>query len=111
MFSNQIFIFHVQNEIKALSDKIKFVDARVGCDEIFIRFADAENAKAFCAAQSPFDSCVLHGDEEKQYWNKIEEERSRKFSSQKQKIRGRNKLLRKAEKVLNKHTIFDDVCD
>lgn len=95
-----------------MPDKVKFVDARVGCDEIFIRFADAESAKSFSAAQNPFESSLLTGEEEKEYWKKIEEERSKKFASNKQKqnkTRGRNKLLKKAEKVLNKHTIFDDV--
>lgn len=85
------------------------MDARVGCSEIFIRFADAESAKAFSVTQGPFESFILHGDEEEEYWKRIEEERTRKFVKEKQKpMRGRNKLLKKAEKVLNKHIVFDD---
>lgn len=98
----------LQNEIKALSEKIKFVDVHVGACEIFIRFEDAESAKAFSVAQSPFESSVLSGEEEKEYWKKIEEDRVRKFSKKQKPVRGRTKLLRKAEKVLNKHIVFDD---
>lgn len=74
-----------------------------------MRFEDAESAKAFSAAQAPFESCLLQGDEETAYWKKIEEQRTKKLTKDKSKpMRGRNKLLKKAEKVLNKHTVFDD---
>lgn len=85
------------------------MEAGVGSTEIFVRFEDAGSAKAFSAAQAPFESTILQGDEEQEYWKKIEEQRTKKLTKEKSKpMRGRNKLLKKAEKVLNKHTIFDD---
>lgn len=97
-----------QNEIKALSDRIKFVDARVGFDIVYVRFADAQSAKSFCEQNSFEDSVILADEEEKEYWKQIEETRMKKFSRKQKPLRGRNKLLKKAEKLLNKHIIFDD---
>lgn len=48
------------------------------------------------------------GDEEKSYWDKISEDRLEKLGKRKRvKQRGRNKLLKRAEKELGKCIKFD----
>jgi len=48
------------------------------------------------------------GDEEKLYWDKIAEDRMEKLSKKKRfKQRGRDKLLKRAEKELGKCIKFD----
>lgn len=52
---------------------------------------------------------ILSGDEEQVYWDKMLKDRQDKFNKKiKVKQRGRDKLLKKAEKVLGKHIKFDD---
>lgn len=44
------------------------------------------------------------------YWDKISKDREEKLGNKiRPKQRGRNKLLKKAEKVLGKHIKFDEV--
>lgn len=52
--------------------------------------------------------CLLEGDEEKQYWEKIERNKNVKHTKEKKKQRGRTKLLKKADRELGKHIRFDD---
>ena len=50
------------------------------------------------------------GDEEKQYWKKIVDSRAAKLQKGKKvKERGKNKLVKKAEKALGKHIVFEDL--
>lgn len=46
-------------------------------------------------------------DEEKSYWDKIARDREEKFSRKDRKHRGRDKLLKRAEKQLGKCIKFD----
>lgn len=57
-------------------------------------------------------TCVnFSGDEEKLYWNKISSDRMEKLSKKKRvKQRGRDKLLKRAEKELGKCIKFDQDC-
>ncbi|XP_072375387.1 la-related protein 7 [Diabrotica undecimpunctata] len=100
----------IKNEIKSFSSDIKYVDIPVpaGCEEIFVRFSNSECAKEFCNKEYPGDKTLLEGDEEQMYWEKIQNDRSIKFSKNVKKQRGRDKLLKKAEKERAKHIKFDE---
>ncbi|KAG5322077.1 LARP7 protein, partial [Acromyrmex heyeri] len=77
--------------------------------EAYIRCDTAEAAQTF--AQQSYEGrhlTILEGDEEKLYWNKIAEDRMEKLSKKKRvKQRGRDKLLKRAEKELGKCIKFD----
>lgn len=51
---------------------------------------------------------ILQGDVEKQYWDRMMETKNEKNKKKIKKQRGRDKLLKKAEKELGKHIKFDD---
>lgn len=53
---------------------------------------------------------IVKGDEEHAYWEKISADRQDKVENKvRTKQRGRDKLLKKAEKELGKHIKFDEV--
>lgn len=79
-----------------------------GSDEVFIRFATSEAASEFCEKDFDGEKTILKGDEEKTYWEKIENDRTVKFKKLAKKQRGRDKLLKKAEKEAAKHLRFDE---
>lgn len=54
---------------------------------------------------------MFSDEEEILYWEKIEYDRRVKFSTKPKPCRGRNKLLKKAEKALGKHIRFDNVVE
>ncbi|KAF2904007.1 hypothetical protein ILUMI_02178 [Ignelater luminosus] len=98
-------------EIKTFSSEIKYIDIPhpVGSQEIYVRFSDNKNAQTFCG--SNFNKgrlCVLDGNEEKSYWEKIEDARQSKQKRSAVKQRGRDKLLKKAEKQAATHVRFDN---
>lgn len=52
---------------------------------------------------------IFSGEDEAQYWNKMFRDREQKLSSNiRVKQRGRDKILKRAEKELGKHIRFDD---
>jgi La-related protein 7 len=52
---------------------------------------------------------IFLGDDESRYWNKMFKDREQKLSNNiRVKQRGRDKILRRAEKELGKHIRFDD---
>lgn len=73
-----------------------------------MRFATNESALKFL--QSPFEaeSTLLQGEEEKTYWDKINDNKNTKHAKEKRKQRGRDKLLKRAERELGKHIRFDE---
>lgn len=92
-----------------MSSDIKYVDTPVtGNEEIFIRFTNSESAAEFCRNEFPGERTILENNEEQSYWNKIQNDRNIKFSKSAKKQRGRDKLLKKAEKERVKHTRFDE---
>jgi La-related protein 7 len=52
---------------------------------------------------------ISSGEDESQYWNKMLSDRDQKIRNNiRVKQRGRDKILRTAERELGKHTRFDD---
>lgn len=82
-----------------------------GSSEAYIRCDNAESAKGFVNKYLGDKNLnILEGKEEKAYWDKISQDRQDKFSKKvRVKQRGRDKLLKKAEKELGKHIKFDEV--
>lgn len=77
-------------------------------DEVYLRFVAPENANEFCASNPKGQGIVLTGEEEKQYWEKIKTSRDARLNKDVKKQRGRDKLLKRAERELGKHIRFDD---
>lgn len=100
-----------QAEIKTFSSEIKFIDIPhpAGSQEVYVRFSDNKNAQTFCASNfNKGKLSVLEGNEEKSYWEKIENARESKQKRSTVKQRGRDKLLKKAEKQVATHVRFDN---
>ncbi|KRT80269.1 RNA binding protein [Oryctes borbonicus] len=101
-----------KDALKQRSADIKFVDIPMhGSAEVYLRFADSTSAQRFRAA--PCDDYVgrpviLEGKEEEDYWHKIVSDRTSKLEMGRKRTRGREKLLKRAEKELGKHIRFDD---
>jgi len=52
---------------------------------------------------------IFSGEDESQYWNKMLSDRAQKIRNNiRVKQRGRDKILKTAERELGKHTRFDD---
>ncbi|KAJ8968768.1 hypothetical protein NQ314_002117 [Rhamnusium bicolor] len=100
----------LKTEIKAVSPDVKYVDVPLpaGSEEVYIRFANSESAKEFCTQEFNGERIILENEEEKLYWNKIQNDRTVKFTKSVRKQRGRDKLLKKAEKERAKHMRFDE---
>lgn len=100
----------LKTEIKSASPEVQYVDVPLpaGSEEVFIRFNANEAAKTFCNKESYGEKVVIEGEEEKNYWEKIENDRIVKFKKLSKKQRGREKLLKKAEKESAKHLRFDE---
>lgn len=103
-------IIFPQNEIKVLSPEIKYVDIPLpaGSEEVFVRFSNADSAKLFFEQDSIGVKMILDGDNEKKYWDKIQNDRTVKISKTVKKQRGRDKLLKKAEKLRVQHLRFNE---
>ncbi|KAL6255716.1 hypothetical protein P5V15_012959 [Pogonomyrmex californicus] len=88
---------------------VKYIDITPNSCEAFVRCDTAEAAQSF--AQKSYEGrrlTVLEGDEETSYWDKISRDRLEKVGKKKRvKQRGRNKLLKRAEKELGKCIKFD----
>uniref|UniRef100_A0A8D9EY10 La-related protein 7 n=3 Tax=Cacopsylla melanoneura TaxID=428564 RepID=A0A8D9EY10_9HEMI len=88
---------------------VKYIDAQEGAQDAFVRCINPEEAKNL-AESKVFPQCdILKGEEEVLYWEKIDYDRKVKFSMKTKTCRGRNKLLKKAEKALGKHIRFDSM--
>lgn len=86
------------------------MDALSDLQNAFVRFSDTEQAQKFCKSDLSAEIKLLEGEEEQIYWKKINEDRDKKQNKEisKTKHRGRDKLLKKAEKELGKHIRFDN---
>ncbi|XP_066148052.1 la-related protein 7 [Euwallacea fornicatus] len=100
----------LKNELKAISSEVKYVDIPLpsGSEEVYVRFGTSEAANDFCKHDFEGEKTLLSGEDEKKYWEKIEADREVKFEKSRKKVRGRYKLLKRAEKELNKHIRFDE---
>lgn len=85
------------------------MDVASNTNEGYLRFADNSAAVRFCDSDYKGQSAaILKDNEEEEYWRKINADRSQKLKKNQKRLRGREKLLKKAEKVLGKHIKFDD---
>lgn len=104
-----------KNNIRQLAN-VAYVDVMEGDSVAYVRCADPEGAYqfienqkgSFCGALS-----LLNGDEEKSYWEKINLDREmRRNQKTRQKKRGVEKVMAKAQKMMEKknlHIRFDDL--
>lgn len=92
---------------------VKYIDIHDGTNVIYVRCDTPEGTNKFVEKYSEEKTLtILNGDEEKLYWDKMNKDRAEKFEKnnrKENKQRGRDKLLKKAEKELGKHIRFDDV--
>lgn len=93
------------------NSSVKYIDVEDGSCFAYVRCDTSEAAQAFIQkSDEERNMRILEGEEEKTYWDKISHDREEKLSKKvKIKQRGRNKLLKKAEKELGKHIKFDEV--
>ncbi|XP_003489548.1 la-related protein 7 [Bombus impatiens] len=93
------------------NSSVKYIDVEDGSCFAYVRCDTSEAAQAFIQkSDEERNMRILEGEEEKMYWDKILHDREEKLSKKvKIKQRGRNKLLKKAEKELGKHIKFDEV--
>ncbi|KAL1270852.1 hypothetical protein QQF64_029868, partial [Cirrhinus molitorella] len=100
---------------------VAYVDILDGDTEGYIRFKSPEDAQTVITAQSELQKKynwnleLLSGDHEQRYWQKILVDRQAKLNSPREKKRGTEKLISKAEKIIiarateaSKHIRFDD---
>lgn len=104
-----------KNNIRQLAN-VAYVDVMEGDSVAYVRCANAEAASQFIEKQK--DSfcgslALLTGDEEKTYWDKITLDReTRRSQKTRQKKRGVEKVIAKAQKMMqkkNQHIRFDDL--
>ncbi|KAK5639830.1 hypothetical protein RI129_010641 [Pyrocoelia pectoralis] len=103
----------MKQELKTNYSSIQYVDIphAYGSQEMYIRFTDNKSAQDFCGSDFKGGKPnILEGEDEQNYWQKIEESRNTKLKNSNRKHRGRDKLLKKAEKQTGKHIRFDN-CD
>ncbi|KAM4537087.1 la-related protein 7 [Odontesthes bonariensis] len=99
---------------------VAYIDILEGDAEGHIRFNTPEEAKAVCDLKAELQKEhswkveILSGDHEQRYWQKILVDRQVKLNRPREKKRGTEKLLSKAEKIIiarakeaNKHIRFD----
>ncbi|CAG5929300.1 unnamed protein product [Menidia menidia] len=100
---------------------VAYIDILEGDAEGHIRFHTPEEAKAICDVKAQLQKEhgwkleVLKGDHEQRYWQKILVDRQVKLNRPREKKRGTEKLISKAEKIIiarakeaNKHIRFDE---
>ncbi|XP_015589916.1 la-related protein 7 [Cephus cinctus] len=103
----------VQNfkmELKG-NTNVRYIDVTEGSTQAFVRCDTADAAKALAQKTTKGRSLkILQDEDEKLYWEKMVRDREEKLSKKiRVKQRGRDKLLKKAEKELGKHIKFDEV--
>ncbi|KAJ8974616.1 hypothetical protein NQ317_019361 [Molorchus minor] len=100
----------LKNDISTISPDVKYVDIPLtaGGEEVYVRFSNCECAKDFCSQEFIGERTILKNEEEKDYWDKIQMSRVVKFTKSAKKQRGRDKLLKKAEKERAKHLRFEE---
>lgn len=100
---------------------VAYVDTTEGDSEAHIRFYTPEETKAVNAVKAELQKEhswkieILSGDHEQRYWQKILVDRQVKLNRPREKKRGTEKLISKAEKIImarvkeaNKHIHFDE---
>ncbi|XP_043505178.1 la-related protein 7-like isoform X2 [Polistes fuscatus] len=94
------------------NNSIKYIDVSEGASEVYVRCDTPESAQSFVQKSNKENNMVILKDEDESiYWDKISQDRKEKLGKKVKRVkqRGRSKLLKKAEKELGKHIIFDEV--
>ncbi|XP_015184861.1 PREDICTED: la-related protein 7 [Polistes dominula] len=93
------------------NNSVKYIDVSEGASEAYVRCDTPESAQSFVQKSNTENNMVILKDEDERiYWDKILRDREEKLGKKvRVKQRGRSKLLKKAEKELGKHIIFDEV--
>lgn len=92
-----------------LCEEVAYIDAKEGDTEVFLRCFSPDGIQKLVSEQKWDKMTLLEGDEEKKYWEKIFKDRKSKFQNKvRVKVRGKDKLLKRAEQELGKHIKFDD---
>lgn len=95
-------------DVKARHD-VEYVDVMMGANEFFLRCSTPAAAEQLVSSVPWKQVEILKGEDESQYWNKMHDDREQKISNNiRVKQRGRDKILRTAERELGKHIRFDD---
>lgn len=104
-----------KSNIRQLAN-VAYVDVMEGDSVAYVRCADAEGSRQFIENQKESfcgSLSLLSGDEEKSYWSKINLDReTRRSQKTRQKKRGVEKVMAKAQKMMEKknlHIRFDDL--
>ncbi|CAL1675530.1 unnamed protein product [Lasius platythorax] len=91
------------------NNSVKYIDITHGSCEAYVRCDTAEAAQSI--VQKSYEGrylTILKDDDEKSYWDKIARDREEKLNRKgRVKQRGRDKLLKRAEKKLGKCIKFD----
>uniref|UniRef100_A0AAV2KQ22 La-related protein 7 n=1 Tax=Knipowitschia caucasica TaxID=637954 RepID=A0AAV2KQ22_KNICA len=108
-------------EILCKLSPVAYIDLTEGDVECHVRFHSPEEAKAVNDARTDLHkehnwrTEILSGDHEQRYWQKILVDRQVKLNRPREKKRGTEKLISKAERIImarakeaNKHIRFDD---
>ncbi|XP_064416997.1 la-related protein 7 isoform X2 [Latimeria chalumnae] len=111
---------HIKDVLSEVSPVV-YVDLLEGDTECHIRFKTSEDAQAVVRVQKEMQSKhnwkleILSGDHEQRYWQKILVDRQAKLNRPREKKRGMEKLIAKAEKIIlartqqaSKHIHFSD---
>ena len=109
----------VKSRIRAaVMEPVKYVDATNGSNKVFVRCSNQKQAEVIAAAKNLLGTNsgeILVGNEESQYWDKIQSDRQDKISGKVKvqptckKERGKDKIVKKYENAIrNTHKFFDD---
>jgi RNA recognition motif-containing protein len=97
-----------KSDIKA-HHVVEYVDVMTGANEVFLRCSTPAAAEELVSSVPWKLVEILKGEDESQYWNKMLSDRAQKIRNNiRVKQRGRDKILKTAERELGKHTRFDD---
>lgn len=89
--------------------EIKYVDVKESSTDVYLRTSTPEVAQQVLATKHWPNMELLQGEEEEAYWKKIVENREKKLVKNcKPNQRGRDKLLKRAEKLHGKYIGFDE---
>nr|CAD7408412.1 unnamed protein product [Timema cristinae] len=98
-----------KNEAKSCP-AVVYVDVSPGSCEVYLRCMSSEAATKLVQDKPWNNIDILQGEEEKSYWDKIKKDRKDKFTGNiKPRLRGRDKLIKRAEKALGKHIKLEDI--
>lgn len=84
--------------------EIKYVEVTEGREDVYLRTSSPEIAQQVLATKHWPNMELLQGEQEEAYWEKINKNKEKKFiKNNKSNQRGRDKLLKRAEKLHGKY--------